>query len=168
MGSPNHYAGRAGQIPIALVIHTMAGTLDGCDSWFQNPASQVSAHYGAGLDGRLHQYVDLANGSWANGILEAGNSWHLIGPPGVNPNYCTVTVETEDRGNPNQAVTQEEYDATKSACLYGLEKYPSIRYLITHTVISPQSRPQCCGSRWISPGHFQRLADELGLEAWTH
>lgn len=146
----------------------MAGTLAGCDSWFANPASQVSSHYGAGLNGELHQYVDLADGSWANGILEYGNGWGSIGTPGVNPNLETITIETEDKGNSAQAVTAEQYAATKSACLYALERYPSIRYLITHTVISPQSRPNCCGGRWITPGYFQRLADELGLEARTH
>lgn len=146
----------------------MAGTLDGCDSWFQNPASQVSSHYGVGLDGRLHQYVDLANGSWANGILEPGNGWGGIGTPGVNPNYETTTIETEDRGSGATAVTAEQYQATKSACLYALEHSPGIRFLCTHTVISPQSRPDCCGSRWIAPGYFQKLADELGLEARTH
>jgi hypothetical protein len=33
-------------------------------------------------------------------------------------------------------------------------------------VISPSSRPQCCGDRWWDSGRFAQLADALGLEAW--
>lgn len=164
-GSPNHFEGRQGKIPIALVIHTMGGSLAGTDSWFNNVASQVSAHYGVGLNGDIHQYVRLEDGAWANGVLEPGNTW--MGPPGVNPNLLTVGVETEDLGKGDQPVTEEEYASTLQAARVALATYPSIRYLITHTVISPQTRPNCCGARWVASGQFQRLADALGLEART-
>jgi N-acetyl-anhydromuramyl-L-alanine amidase AmpD len=35
----------------------MDGTLAGTDAWFTNPASQVSAQYGIGKNGEVHQYV---------------------------------------------------------------------------------------------------------------
>lgn len=144
----------------------MGGSLAGTDSWFNNPASQVSAHYGVGLDGALHQYVKLEDGAWANGVLEPGNSW--MGPAGINPNLLTVGIETEDKGNAAQVVTDAEYTSTLAAARLALARYPSIRYLLAHTVISPRTRPNCCGPRWVGTGRFEQLATELGLEAHTH
>jgi len=165
IGSPNHYSGRAGWGVVALVIHTMAGTLSSCDNWFKNPASQVSSHYGIGLKGEQHQYVNLWDGSWANGILEPGNKWVGIIGNSANPNYQTVTVETEDNGSGSTPVTDEQYNSTLAVCQLAMQSYPNIGYLMGHNVISPSSRSQCCGNRWWDSGRFQALADALGLEA---
>jgi N-acetyl-anhydromuramyl-L-alanine amidase AmpD len=165
VGSPNHYNGRAGMATVAIVIHTMAGTLESCDAWFNNPSSQVSAHYGIGLAGEQHQYVALQNGAWANGILEPGNEWTQIVGNAQNPNYQTVSVETEDNGSAATPVTDEQYGGTLAVCRVALETYPSIRYLMGHDVISPSSRSQCCGARWWDSGRFLDLAQTLGLEA---
>lgn len=162
-GSPNHYDGRKGYSVVAIVVHTMAGSLVGCDSWFANPQSQVSSHYGVGLGGELHQYVELQDGAWANGVLEPGATWTEI-VNSANPNYQTVSIETEDLGNPKQEVTEEQFEATAAACRLALEMYPGIKYLMTHTVISPQSRPNCCGARWVDSGRFDELADLFDLE----
>lgn len=164
LGSPNHYSGRKGYAVVAIVIHTMAGTLAGCDSWFANPSSQVSAHYGVGLNGELHQYVALTDGAWANGVLEPGASWPTIVGNSANPNYQTVSVETEDLGNPKQEVTDAQFEATAAACRLALQTYPDIRYLMTHTVVSPQTRPSCCGPRWTNSGRFADLAALFDLE----
>jgi len=166
IGSPHHYNGRAGMPVCAIVIHTMAGSLSSCDSWFQNPRAQVSSHYGIGLKGEQHQYVDLRNGSWANGVLEPGNEWRVIVGNNINPNYQTVTVETEDKGLGSQAVTDEQYESTLTVCRIAQRQYPGIRYLMGHNIISPNSRVNCCGRRWWDSGRFQDLADALGLEAF--
>jgi len=139
----------------------MGGTLAGTDSWFNNPASQVSSHYGVGLGGAAHQYVDLDNRAWMNGVLEPGNQWP--GPVGVNPNSLSVGIETEDNGSGATAVTDELYDSVLALCVLSLQTYPGIVYLMDHQVISPQSRPVCAGTRWRS-GRIQALADELGLQ----
>jgi len=56
-----------------LVLHVQQGTEAGTDSWFHNPASQVSAHFGAAKDGSLDQWVDTDDKAWAEA---AGNpSW---------------------------------------------------------------------------------------------
>jgi hypothetical protein len=165
IGSPNHYSGRNGWPVVAIVIHTMAGTLESCDSWFNNPSSQVSSHYGIGLAGEQHQYVALANGSWANGIIEPGSEWPAIVGNSTNPNYQTVTVETEDNGSGNTPVTDEQYASTLAVCRLARQTYPSITYLMGHNVISPSSRSQCCGDRWWDSGRFAQLAADLGLEA---
>jgi hypothetical protein len=165
IGSPNHYTGRYGYTVVAIVLHTMAGTLESCDAWFNNPASQVSAHYGIGLEGEQHQYVRLVDGSWANGILEPGNDWASIVGNAANPNYQTVTIETEDNGSGATEVTDAQWGGALAVGRLALEVYPSIRYLMGHDVISPQSRPSCCGDRWWQSGRFDQLAQALGLEA---
>lgn len=71
-----------GNTPRLVILHVMQGTLDGSDSWFRNPAAQVSAHFGTGRDGRLYQWVDTRDTAWhaanANGfsigIENEGNS----------------------------------------------------------------------------------------------
>lgn len=160
--SPNYSPARPSGPPIALVIHTMGGTLAGTDSWFSSPASQVSAHYGVGLDGAIHAYVPLADRAWANGVLEGGNQWP--GPAGVNPNDLTCSIETEDRGNASQPVTPQQYAAVLDVAHLAVARYPSIRWLLTHTDISPQTRPRCPGDRWVASGAFQSLANALGLQ----
>src|SRR5215471_6158703 len=166
IGSPNHYQGRAGWGVCALVIHTMAGTLSSCDSWFNNPASQVSSHYGIGLQGQQHQYVALQNGSWANGILEPGNQWVPIVGNSANPNYQTVSVETEDNGSGATPVTDAQYAGTLAVSRLAMQSYPAIQYLMSHRTISPSSRSQCCGNRWWDSGRFDQLAADLGLQSY--
>ena len=58
---------------IAIVDHIMSGTLTGTDSWFANPVSKVSSHFGVGKNGEIHQYVDLDNPAWANGGVNNGH-----------------------------------------------------------------------------------------------
>jgi len=140
----------------------MGGSLAGTDSWFGQSVSQVSAHYGVGLGGELHQYVQLGDRAWANGVLEPGNVWP--GPDNINPNDLTVSVETEDLGNPHQEVTDAEYQSTLYACELAMATYPeSIEWLLSHSDISPSSRPSCCGDRWQESGRFHNLALALGL-----
>jgi hypothetical protein len=165
VGSPNFWPGRPAGPPIAICIHTMAGTLAGSDSWFQQTADEqkrVSAHFGVGLDGTIHQYVRLDDRAWANGVLEPGNRW--FGPAGVSPNSLTVSVETEDRNDPDQPVTDAQWDATLAVCREVTEAYPTVTRLISHHLISPGSRPGCCGNRWIASGRLASLAGALGLE----
>lgn len=48
-----------------LVLHGTAG--GGTVSWFQNSASQVSAHYVVEQDGRVVQMVSEDDTAWHNG-----------------------------------------------------------------------------------------------------
>lgn len=160
IGSPNFVAGRGGRLPRAVVIHTMAGSLAGSDSWFDNPASWVSAHFGVGLDGTIHQYVATQDTAWANGVLEAGNRWPST--TGVNPNQESLSIETEDRNDPTQIVTAEQYASVLALCKWLLSLYPgSLRWLVPHSAISPRSRPGCPGARWAP--WLPDLAGDSGL-----
>lgn len=110
LGSPNKTKGRKGYKPEAVVIHIMEGTLAGTDSWFGNPDSKVSAHYGIGLKGDVHQYVGETDSAWHAG-RKSNPSWKGI-VPGVNPNYYTIGIEHE--GTEDSAWTKEMYDASAS------------------------------------------------------
>jgi N-acetyl-anhydromuramyl-L-alanine amidase AmpD len=105
--SPNFWSDRKGYKPEAIVIHIMDGTLVGTDSWFANPASQVSAHYGIGKSGEVHQYVKEEQVAWHAGRVDAP-IWKLI-KPNVNPNLYTIGIEHE--GKPGDVWT----DAMKQA-----------------------------------------------------
>jgi hypothetical protein len=160
MGSPNRWGGRPHGPPIALVLHTMAGHISGADAWFATSRSKASSHYGISLDGHVHQYVDLGDRAWANGNLEPGHSWP--GPPRVNPNHLSVSIETEDRGDIWHQVTDAQYSATLEVSRLILSRYPQISYLVTHRAIAPRTRPHD-PSRWVNSGRFAALAAALGL-----
>ena len=84
--------------PEAIVIHIMAGSLRGTDLWFANPAAIVSAHYGVGKDGAVHQYVREEDTAYHAGNVDRP-SWAGIKktPAGsfINPNYYTIGIEHE-------------------------------------------------------------------------
>lgn len=99
--SPNFTAGRKNYTPFAIVVHIMDGTLAGTDSWFSNPASKVSAHYGVGQQGEVHQYVMETDSAWHAGRVY-NPSWALIKTVNdqyINPNYYTIGIEHEGKGD---------------------------------------------------------------------
>lgn len=103
----NFRAGRAGHQPMAIVIHIMDGSLIGTDSWFNDVRSGVSAHYGIGKAGVIHQYVKEVDTAFHAGTV-MNPHWPLIkrtqqGNGYVNPNYYTLGVEHEGQGLSQQA-----------------------------------------------------------------
>ncbi len=98
--SPHHSSGRKKYRPEAIVIHIMEGSLAGTDSWFRDPRSKVSAHYGVGKNGEVHRYVAETNTAWHAGRVNAP-SWPLIRKAAnglfVNPNLYTIGIEHEGR-----------------------------------------------------------------------
>ncbi len=97
-GAQHFTAGRRGYSPEAIVVHIMEGSLTGTDAWFQDPASKVSAHYGIGQNGEVHQYVDDSDTAWHAGRRYRA-TWDLI--KNANPNYYTIGIEHEGRdGDP--------------------------------------------------------------------
>jgi N-acetylmuramoyl-L-alanine amidase len=133
---------------------------------------QASSHYGVSLTGAVDQYVRIQNMAYANGILEAGQTWHRhVGYVGVNPNNLTVSIETEDRVNIHEPVTAAMFDAVYGVCRHIMDEVAAtwdgatITHLVGHRVISPINRPNCPGPRWIDSGKFAQLAAKLGLTA---
>jgi N-acetylmuramoyl-L-alanine amidase len=76
-----------------VVIHIMDGTLHGTDTWFLDPASRVSAHYGVGATGTVHQYVAEGDAAWHAG-RRYNPTWKLIKDT-PNPNFYTIGIEHE-------------------------------------------------------------------------
>lgn len=159
-GSPNYWAGRPHGLPIALVLHTADGGMHGIDGEFATAHSGLSTHFAVGLDGAIHQYVELGDRAWGNGYVELGHAWP---GPDLSPNHLTVSIETEDLGDPRQAVTDAQFRATVEVGRLVLRQYPSIRYLVTHRAIAPETRADDPGPRWIASGRFVALASALGL-----
>jgi N-acetyl-anhydromuramyl-L-alanine amidase AmpD len=168
--SHNCWFGRPYGPPIAFVVHTQSGGESGTVAEWLSSSSNLSAHYGAGLEGTLECWIDPADRAWSNGIVEPGNRWTTIAvdcgvDPALNPNHVTITCETEDLGDARQPVTDLQYKALLCAAFEAKQRYPdSLRYLVRHADISPQSRPGCPGDRWLSSGRFEALAHALGLK----
>lgn len=110
VGSPNFTPGRQGYRPGAIVIHIMDGTLHDTDSWFTSTKSKVSAHYGLGRAGEVHQYVAEGDTAWHAGRVDHP-TWTKI-KPGVNPNLYTIGIEHE--GKPGTPWTAELFDTSAS------------------------------------------------------
>jgi len=75
-----------------VVIHIMAGTLAGTDSWFRNTKAQASSHFGTGKGGALYQWVDTKDRAWAQ----------------ANGNRDWISVENEGQGG--EALTSAQMD----------------------------------------------------------
>ena len=97
VGSPNKDEGREALRPMAVVIHIMDGTLHGTDTWFLDPASRVSAHYGVGTVGAVHQYVAEGDTVWHTG-RRYRPTWKLIKDT-ANPNFYTIGVEHDGQAD---------------------------------------------------------------------
>jgi hypothetical protein len=71
----------------------MEGTLRGTDSWFKDARSKVSAHYGIGRAGEVHQYVRETDTAYHAGRVYKP-SWKGV-RPGMSPNLYTLGIEHE-------------------------------------------------------------------------
>lgn len=147
-----------GQSVTSIVIHSMTDVPDdditAVANWFNNPDSQVSAHYGISTGGKIWQFVDLGDTAWANGIKKPDHRWKWSG----NPNPRTVSIETE--GGPDDPVTPQMYASVLYTCKRILLAYPSITHLYAHSAIA---NTQCPGPRWTS-NLMLVIGNELNLE----
>lgn len=151
IGSTNFTQGRGGYKPEAIVIHVMDGTLKGTDAWFNNKGSGVSAHYGIGKNGEVHQYVRDEDMAWHAGAV-VRPTWSLI--KSANPNLYTIGIEHE--GTATSAWTEAQKAASakliRELCVkYGI---PMDRaHIIGHYEIRA-SKPNC-------PATNKAIIDEL-------
>lgn len=147
---------------VAIVDHIMQGTLASTDEWFNNPTSQASSHFGVGKDGTIHQYVDLANSAWGNGIVDHPDmsiGWlsNAIGR-GINLNRMTVSIEHE--GNTGDVMPEAQYQASLYLHQYISQQLGIIldrEHIIGHYQIDSVNRPNCPGTGF----QWSRLMSDL-------
>lgn len=151
-GSPNFWTGRKGYAPELIVIHIMDGTLSGTDSWFANIASQVSAHYGIGKNGEIHQYVKEEDSAWHAGRIDAPDA--KLVKQNVNPNLYTIGIEHE--GSSKDVWTEEMKQASAALIQEICQRFkiPIDReHIIGHYQIYSK-KPDC-------PSRDKKILDEL-------
>src|SRR3972149_6691603 len=94
-GYPMGRAGRNGLSVLAYVNHRIVGSLSSADWAFAsaNTTRYASTHFAIGhINGvlRIHQYVDLADAAWGNGLYDRPTSKVVLAQgPNVNPNLYT-------------------------------------------------------------------------------
>lgn len=141
--SPN-FSSRDGNSVKFICVHIMDGTLAGTDSWFASPVSQVSSHYGIGLAGEIHQYVQEENMAWTNGIVNQPTAKVILDNLGINPNKLSVTIENEGTDLNNGTEIQL---ATLAQLIHDLctkYKLPIDRYhIIGHQEVDQVKKPNC-------------------------
>lgn len=123
--SDNFTQGRNGVKVSALVIHVMAGSERGTRLWFNNPASNVSAHFGVSSQGDVEQFVSTADTAWHAGKWQ----WNLR----------TVGIEHEGRP-PGWSPTSAQYAASVDLAAALCQKFgivPSVATIIPHVQINP-------------------------------
>jgi hypothetical protein len=104
---PNQ-GGPRGSVTNRIVVHIMQGSLVGCDSWFHNPASQVSAHFGVGKQGEVYQWVDTDETAWAEAA------------------YNQTSISIEHEGMTGETLTPSQLKASIALQEWILDTYPRI------------------------------------------
>jgi len=121
----------------------MCGTLKGCDAWFNGGG--LSATFGIGKDGDIHQYVELEDIAWANGSVANPDPSiaHLY--TGHNPNVVTWSIEHE--GWPSDRWTETMYQADLALKRYLLNLKPGLT-IVGHFQFDSVNRNNCPGPHW--------------------
>ena len=167
IGSP-YYSSRDGYKPEAVVWHIMDGTLVGSDGWFNNNPYSVSAHFGIGKDGTIHQYIYLSNAAHANGAIENWNLKLIKDNLYQNPNDWTISIEFEGISGDSPTTKQQIAGIKLTAWLFKEVIIPSGAtgvaidrdHILRHSDISPVTRPVCPG--W-SDSIFNSMINEVRI-----
>ena len=91
----NFSVGRSGHQPIGICLHIMEGTMAGSRSWFNNPQSRASYHYGVSRTGEIWQFVKEENVAWSQGRVNKPTARIVLDRPGVNPNRYLISIGHE-------------------------------------------------------------------------
>ena len=105
-----------------VVIHDIEGSYEGAISWFQNPSSNVSAHYVIANEGDITQMV-----------LEEDIGWHC-----GNWNSQTIGIEHEGYASDPNSYPETMYVSSAALTRYLTDKYsiPRTRdYIVGHVEV---------------------------------
>jgi N-acetylmuramoyl-L-alanine amidase len=135
----------------AITVHGTGGnpaqTVEQLGDYFRTTSSEVSSHFGIGRDGRIAQYVRLADGSAANCCLEAGYDpfWDQFN--GDNLNIHTISIEHENDVTNSLPLTPAQQDASFKLIAWLCSTYNlTFDQVKTHASIAPSSRANCPGA----------------------
>lgn len=136
----NYRRGRSARINF-VIIHTVEGSALGAVSWFQNPISQVSAHFVVAHSGTIYQ-----------GVAESDTAWHAGWI-----NSASIGIEHEGYAHRN-TWTDAQYRASAA-----ITRYVCARYGV------PRDRQHILGHREVrgathtDPGEFFNWAYYMRL-----
>ncbi len=108
--SPN-YSSRSGTAVREVAIHTMQGSYAGSISWFQNPSSQVSAHY----------LVRSSDGQVTQMVRENQKAWHVR-----SHNPHSIGIEHEGYISNPDWYTTAMYNASAAITRQSCARYAGI------------------------------------------
>lgn len=159
--SPNKRVGRKKSCRVLVMHYTAAGNTNQVVKYFQQPSSEVSAHFVVGRDGRIVQMVDLddiayhaGNSIWKEekwvNFFSVGieiSNWGLLKKKGDTyycwpNNYNTVfnkEIFEDSLGKFWEAYPPKQIDAVVELSKYILKNFPEITLenIVGHEQISP-------------------------------
>ena len=128
----------------AIVLHNTSGKASGAVKWFQDPKSQVSAHYVVTRGGAVIQCVDEKDAAW-----HAGNR---------DINHASIGIEVEAYAEA-KGLTPEQ-DSTLIAVI----RWIMARYQISKILLHRQVRATECPSLvWPRDADYHAWAQSKGL-----
>jgi hypothetical protein len=137
--SSNYNTGRGGVKISMVVIHDTEGSYDGSISWFQDPASQVSAHY----------ILRSSDGDITQMVSEGDTAWHAGNYP---YNQKAIGIEHEGyMAAPTRWYTDVMYkrSAQLTAAITKRYAFPADRtHIIGHAEVPPPSTHTDPGTGW--------------------
>lgn len=110
--SPN-FSARGSGIKRIVLHYTTSSNINGTISWFQNPASRVSAHYIVGRDGKIVQMV-----------RDSDKAWHAAG-------HNDDTIGIENVASTTQSLTGPQSDALAHLCKWLMAEYKILKDNVT-------------------------------------
>lgn len=147
--SPNFNDRPEGTVVDTIVLHhTASASLSGTVRWFENPASQVSAHFTIGKDGTIVQHVSTFKRAW-----HAGASRDMNGRERVND--FSIGIEMVNVGDGKDPWTPEQVRACANLVSAMMRRFP-IKYIVSHEKIAqpPGRKNDPLGFPWQSMERF--------------
>lgn len=180
-----NYYSRRGYEPIAICNHITAGTAGSVYNWFTSPNNkQASSHFLVCRNGEIHQYVDIRQGAWTQGLSASQipiAKAPIVKQMKVNPNYYMIGIEHEGyvEGHKNDDgsievvnygldgdLTEEQFKASlwlhkwvqeEVQRIYGFRIPLNSHNVVGHFQVDPVRKPFCPGPNFP----WQRLYKEL-------
>ena len=157
--SPNRTAGRQGQTPDFIVLHTTGGTTSSGINTVTNPSSQVSYHFIIGSGGEITQHVNIEDMAWANGTTNGGDerdnrhsTLAAVRERRINANLYSVSIGFGDMpaGNPSPqqmdaVVWLINHIRSEVERMFGYSIPMTRDRIIGHNEVTPIRRPGCPG-----------------------